>query len=106
MTKTNNFQVELATFAGGCFWCMVTPFEKKNGVIKVISGYTGGQIANPTYKEVCSKSTGHFEAVQITFHPVKVSYDELLHIYWRQIDPTDPQSKVFTQQKAKRPSKR
>jgi peptide methionine sulfoxide reductase msrA/msrB len=81
---------ELATFAGGCFWCMVPPFSALPGVEKIVSGYTGGHQENPTYEQVCSKKTGHCEAVQITFDPEKVSYEELLEIYWRQIDPTDP----------------
>ncbi|MCW2277546.1 peptide-methionine (R)-S-oxide reductase MsrB [Heliophilum fasciatum] len=81
---------ELATFAGGCFWCMVAPFEKTSGIIKVVSGYTGGHTENPTYQEVCSDTTGHFEAVQITFNPAIYSYQQLLDLFWQQIDPTDP----------------
>ncbi len=80
---------ELATFAGGCFWCMVTPFEEWPGVIRIVSGYTGGHTENPTYEEVCSDTTGHTEAVQITFDPEKLSYEKLLQIFWQQIDPTD-----------------
>lgn len=79
-----------ATFAGGCFWCMVGPFENEPGVIDVISGYTGGFKPNPTYEEVCSDETGHYEAVNIIYDPEKISYDRLLDIFWRQIDPTDP----------------
>lgn len=86
---------EVATFAGGCFWCMIAPFDKITGVVKVVSGYTGGHKKNPTYEEVCSKKTGHCEAVQITFDPQKISYEELLEIYWRQIDPTDPGGQFF-----------
>lgn len=86
---------EVATFAGGCFWCMVAPFDEITGVVKVVSGYTGGHKENPTYEEVCSKRTGHCEAVQITFDPQKISYEELLEIYWRQIDPTDPGGQFF-----------
>lgn len=78
-----------ATFAGGCFWCMVSPFDEREGVIEVVSGYTGGDKENPTYKEVSSETTGHYEAVQITFDPKTVSYEELLELYWQQIDPTD-----------------
>ena len=81
---------ELATFAGGCFWCMVPPFDNLPGVIKVVSGYTGGHKADPTYEQVCSQKTGHCEAVQVTFDPEEISYDELLEVFWRQIDPTDP----------------
>ncbi|WP_214742220.1 MULTISPECIES: peptide-methionine (S)-S-oxide reductase MsrA [unclassified Exiguobacterium] len=78
-----------ATFAGGCFWCMVKPFHKYEGVERVISGYTGGHVDNPTYQQVCSETTGHLEAIEITFDPEVISYEELLRIYWRQIDPTD-----------------
>lgn len=80
---------ELATFAGGCFWCMVHPFDEQPGIIKVVSGYTGGYVENPTYEQVTSGLTGHTEAVQITFDPSIISYDELVEIYWRQTDPTD-----------------
>ncbi len=80
---------EKATFAGGCFWCIEAPFEKVDGVKEVISGYTGGQKKNPTYHEVGTGKTGHLEAVQITFDPQKISYSELLEIFWRQFDPTD-----------------
>ncbi len=82
-------QYEKATFAGGCFWCMEAPFEELDGVLGVLSGYTGGMKENPTYEEVSSGATGHIEAVQITYDPQKVSYGELLELFWRQIDPTD-----------------
>lgn len=82
-------EFELATFAGGCFWCMVSPFDEQPGIKKVISGYTGGHKANPTYEEVCSDITGHYEAVQISFHPAQFSYNKLLELFWQQIDPTD-----------------
>ncbi len=81
---------ERAIFAGGCFWCMVHPFDSYPGVIRVVSGYTGGGKPNPTYEEVCSHTTGHREAVEITFNPDVLSYTMLLDIFWRQIDPTDP----------------
>ncbi|HEX7712722.1 MAG TPA: peptide-methionine (S)-S-oxide reductase MsrA [Bacillota bacterium] len=80
-----------ATFAGGCFWCMVSPFKTLDGVIGVTSGYTGGKKPNPTYEEVCSGETGHYEAVRIEYDPSKASYSELLDVFWRQIDPTDPE---------------
>lgn len=80
---------EIATFAGGCFWCMEEAFEKIEGVIEVISGYTGGYKENPTYEEVCSGNTGHYEAIQVIFDPEKISYEELLEIFWINIDPTD-----------------
>lgn len=81
--------MELATFAGGCFWCMVEPFDKQEGIERIVSGYTGGNSANPTYKEVTSGETGHYEAVQITFDPNQYPYEKLLDLYWKQIDPTD-----------------
>lgn len=87
--KNNNSKLEKATFAGGCFWCMEAPFEKLDGVKDVVSGYTGGHKENPTYQEVSFGSTGHVEAIQITFDPNKVSYAGLLDVFWRQIDPTD-----------------
>lgn len=90
MTESlNQGRYEKATFAGGCFWCMVKPFDQWPGVISVVSGYIGGHKENPTYKEVCSGTTGHVEAVQITFDPEVFPYKELLNVYWQQIDPTD-----------------
>ncbi|HSI66284.1 MAG TPA: peptide-methionine (S)-S-oxide reductase MsrA [Planococcus sp. (in: firmicutes)] len=80
---------EIATFAGGCFWCMVKPFDQYEGIEKVVSGYTGGHIENPTYKQVKSGTTGHTEAVEITYQPTLFSYEKLLEIFWQQIDPTD-----------------
>lgn len=82
--------VEKATFAGGCFWCMESPFEKIDGVKEVVSGYTGGHKENPTYEEVSAGSTGHVEAVEVTYEPSRVTYPQLLDVFWRQIDPTDP----------------
>lgn len=84
---TNTF--EKATFAGGCFWCMVKPFHEQPGIESVVSGYTGGTKANPTYEEVCSDTTGHYEAVQITFDPEVYPYEKLVELFWQQIDPTD-----------------
>lgn len=81
---------EKATFAGGCFWCMVPPFEKLDGVKEVLSGYTGGYKDNPTYEEVSAGKTGHVEAIEVTFDPSRISYEKLLDVFWRQIDPTDP----------------
>jgi len=78
-----------ATFAGGCFWCMEPPFEKLKGVVSVTSGYTGGKETGPSYQEVSSGRTGHVEAVQVKFDPTVISYDYLLKVFWRQIDPTD-----------------
>ncbi|OAH55805.1 MULTISPECIES: peptide-methionine (S)-S-oxide reductase MsrA [Bacillaceae] len=81
--------MEKAIFAGGCFWCMVKPFDEQPGIQSVISGYTAGHTENPTYEEVCSDTTGHVEAVEITFDPDMFSYEKLLDVYWMQIDPTD-----------------
>ncbi len=81
---------EKAIFAGGCFWCMVKPFDELPGIEKVVSGYTGGHKENPTYQEVCSDTTGHVEAVQITFDPETFPYRKLVDLFWKQIDPTDP----------------
>ncbi len=80
---------ETAIFAGGCFWCMVKPFDEMPGIEKVVSGYTGGHVANPTYEQVSSHTTGHTEAVEITYDPSVISYDQLVQIYWQQTDPTD-----------------
>lgn len=88
MSTNNPHTVEKATFAGGCFWCMVS-FEELPGILKVRSGYTGGHTENPTYEEVCSETTGHVEAVQITFDPQVFPYEKLLELFWQQIDPTD-----------------
>ncbi len=78
-----------AMFAGGCFWCMVKPFDQWSGVIQVVSGYTGGHVENPTYEEVCLDATGHVEAVEITFDSEVIPYRKLLDVFWQQIDPTD-----------------
>lgn len=78
-----------ATFAGGCFWCMVKPFDQWDGVIQVVSGYTGGHLENPTYEEVKAGHTGHYEAVEITYDPTVIRYEDIVRIYWQQIDPTD-----------------
>jgi peptide-methionine (S)-S-oxide reductase len=79
-----------ATFAGGCFWCMEPPLDKLDGVVSTTSGYTGGQKANPTYEEVSAGTTGHTEAVEIVYDPRKVTYAQLLEVFWRNIDPTSP----------------
>lgn len=78
-----------AIFAGGCFWCMVHPFDEQPGIYSVVSGYTGGHVENPTYEEVVTKATGHTEAVEIIFDPEVISYKDLVEIYWQQTDPTD-----------------
>jgi peptide-methionine (S)-S-oxide reductase len=80
----------IATFAGGCFWCMEGPFDELDGVLSTTSGYTGGQTVNPTYEEVSAGGTGHAEAVQVVYDPQKISYQELLAVYWPNTDPTTP----------------
>jgi peptide-methionine (S)-S-oxide reductase len=86
--NANNPNLETATFGSGCFWCTEAIFERVNGVVSVISGYSGGSVDNPTYEEVCSGTTGHAECTQITFDSSIVSYDELLEIFWKTHDPT------------------
>ena len=88
-TDMENGETAIATCAGGCFWCMEGPLEALDGVSSVISGYTDGQVQNPTYQQVSSGGTGHAEAVQVTYDPTRVSYEQLLEVFWRQIDPTD-----------------
>ncbi|GAA0115198.1 peptide-methionine (S)-S-oxide reductase MsrA [Clostridium senegalense] len=84
---TKNY--EKAIFAGGCFWCMVSPFDILDGIIKVTSGYIGGTLDSPTYKDVKSQSSGHYEAIEVIFDPKVISYKDLVDVFWRQIDPTD-----------------
>jgi peptide-methionine (S)-S-oxide reductase len=79
---------KVATFAGGCFWCMEPPFDKLPGVVATISGYTGGTKTNPTYEEVSSGATGHAESVDVIYDPKKVTYEQLLDVYWHNVDPT------------------
>jgi peptide methionine sulfoxide reductase msrA/msrB len=81
--------LEKATFAGGCFWCLEAAFEKLDGVIEAVSGYTGGDVDNPTYEAVCSGTTGHLEAVEVAYDSKRISYQQLLDAFWREIDPTD-----------------
>jgi peptide methionine sulfoxide reductase msrA/msrB len=82
-------KLERATFAGGCFWCTESDFEKIDGIVEAISGYTGGRTENPTYQQVSAGGTGHAEAVQVIYDPQKITYNELLDVFWRHIDPTD-----------------
>ena len=82
-------ETKVAVFAGGCFWCVESDFEQVPGVIEVVSGFAGGEVMNPTYKQVTRGGTGHLEAVEITYEPAKVSYDQLLHMFLRSIDVTD-----------------
>lgn len=82
--------IKKAIFAGGCFWCMVKPFDELPGILSIVAGYTGGHVENPTYEEVCAHSTGHVEAVEITYDEDKMPYRDLVEIFFRSIDPTDP----------------
>lgn len=95
MLYVSTIKTELATFAGGCFWCMVKPFDEMPGIEKVVSGYTGGTIENPTYERIKKGDTGHYEAVQIEFQPELFPYERLLELYWPQIDPTDDGGQFF-----------
>lgn len=87
-TKPENPKTAIATFAGGCFWCMEPPFDKLDGVVSTTSGYIGGHQVNPTYEQVSAGGTGHAEAVQVVYDPAKVSYAKLLTIFWHNVDPT------------------
>jgi peptide-methionine (S)-S-oxide reductase len=89
--EADTTRYETAIFAGGCFWCMEPPFDAIDGVISTTSGYTGGHKANPSYQEVSHGGTGHTEAVRIVYDPVRVSYSELLEVFWHNIDPTNAQ---------------
>jgi peptide-methionine (S)-S-oxide reductase len=82
-----NERMKIATFAGGCFWCMEPPFDELDGVISTVSGYTGGRTVDPTYEEVSSGSTGHAESLQVTYDPSKIAYENLLNVFWHNIDP-------------------
>jgi len=84
----NNNKMELATFGSGCFWCTEAIFEKVKGVESVVSGYSGGKVKNPTYREVCTGNTGHAEVVQITYNPEIIAFKDLLEIFWKMHDPT------------------
>lgn len=88
MNEQNNLNLEIAIFAGGCFWCTEAVFQRLNGVEEVVSGYTGGTIKNPAYREICTGRTGHAEGVKITFNPEKISYPELLEVFFATHDPT------------------
>jgi peptide-methionine (S)-S-oxide reductase len=90
-------QTATAVFAGGCFWCMEPPFDKTEGVISTTSGYAGGETANPTYEEVSAGGSGHIEVIRIEYDPSKVSYEKLLDIYWRNVDPFDARGQFCDQ---------
>lgn len=85
----SKFDTARAVFAGGCFWCMEPPFDRLDGVIATTSGYTGGHVEDPTYEQVSSGGTGHYEAVLIEYDPEQISYEKLLHVFWRNVDPLD-----------------
>ena len=87
MKTAVNHELAVATFAGGCFWCMEPPFDELAGVVSTTSGYTGGSKVNPTYEEVSSGTTGHAEALQVRYGPTRISYEKLLDVFWRNIDP-------------------
>lgn len=89
--------LEKATFAGGCFWCVESPFEDLKDVKEAVSGYTGGHTQNPTYEEVCSGETGHYEAVEVTYDLKEISFEDLLNVFWQNIDPTDPNGQFVDQ---------
>ena len=89
--------IAVATFAGGCFWCVEEAFEKVPGVIRAVSGYTGGTVEKPTYEQVSAKTTGHYEAVQVSFDPTKVSYPQLVDWFWHNIDPVDAKGQFCDQ---------
>lgn len=89
ITNSTIQNYKTAIFAGGCFWCMVSPFDVLDGIVSVTSGYIGGNSKNPTYKDVKSQETGHYEAIKITYDDTLISYDKILDAFWRQIDPTD-----------------
>ena len=89
VSATSGDGLATATFAGGCFWCVESDFDAVPGVVETVSGYTGGTAADPTYKQVTKGGTGHREVVQIRYDPERVSYERLLHVFWRSVDPTD-----------------
>ena len=87
-SNMDNKEIEKATFAGGCFWCMQNPYDELKGVVSTAVGYTGGHAENPTYEEVCAGNTGHAEALEVLYDPTQINYTELLNVFWRNIDPT------------------
>jgi methionine-S-sulfoxide reductase len=87
-SNMDNKEIEKATFAGGCFWCMQNPYDELKGVVSTTVGYTGGHVGNPTYEDVCAGNTGHAEAIEILYDPSQIAYAELLNVFWRNIDPT------------------
>ncbi|WP_018615418.1 peptide-methionine (S)-S-oxide reductase MsrA [Segetibacter koreensis] len=90
LKSMTNLKTDTATFGAGCFWCVEAVFQQLDGVLKVTSGYSGGHVANPTYEQVCSKKTGHVEVCRIVYDPAKITFDELLEVFWKTHDPTTP----------------
>jgi peptide-methionine (S)-S-oxide reductase len=88
--ESMNDSLQIATFGAGCFWCVEAVFQHLKGIHSVTSGYSGGSVPNPTYKQVCDGTTGHAEAVQVTFDPNEISYEEILEVFWKTHDPTTP----------------
>ncbi|QGR00389.1 peptide-methionine (S)-S-oxide reductase [Paenibacillus psychroresistens] len=95
VAEESSVNYETAIFAGGCFWSMEAPFEKLEGVLSVVTGYTGGQKVNPTYAEVSSETTGHLEAVEVRYNPNQITYEMLLQVFWRSVDPTDAEGQFI-----------
>lgn len=93
----------LATFAGGCFWCMQSEFDSEKGVLKTVVGFTGGHAENPSYKQVVAGDTGHVEAIEVHYDPAQVSYERLLEIYWSNVDPTDDEGQFCDRGDSYRP---
>jgi peptide-methionine (S)-S-oxide reductase len=89
-SNMENIKTDTATLGAGCFWCVEAVFQQLDGVLKVTSGYTGGHVPNPTYEQVCSKQTGHVEVAQVVYDPTKITFDELLEVFWKTHDPTTP----------------
>lgn len=90
LKSMTNLKTDTATFGAGCFWCVEAVFQQLDGVLKVTSGYSGGHVVNPTYEQVCSKKTGHVEVCRIVYDPAKITFDELLEVFWKTHDPTTP----------------
>ena len=90
LKSMTNLKTDTAVFGAGCFWCVEAVFQQLDGVLKVTSGYSGGHVANPTYEQICSKKTGHVEVCRIVYDPLKISYDQLLEVFWKTHDPTTP----------------
>ena len=90
LKSMTNQKTDTAIFGAGCFWCVEAVFQQLDGVLKVTSGYSGGHVANPTYEQVCSKKTGHVEVCRIVYDPLKITFDQLLEVFWKTHDPTTP----------------